>query len=195
MRKTDIKCDLHSCELCEKCIYDEDYQEEENMNDNNKRETCNGCPFEYKLRISTWSKCYHNHYCKNNTTNTIKLIDLSVEDGKDVKTPSWCPINQGIKDQEFMGTTLQKKKSWTDIKPQMAFSEIKEGEVYHIPPYDNHARMDILITRKSEYSASYKILNEGKDTSYAINTLYPNTTIMRVITKHKIQNIEVKRKI
>lgn len=189
-----INCDYQSCALCDTCIYDEDYQEED-MEKTKKREKCNGCPFVYKLRVSTGTKCYHNYYCQNNPKNVNKLVDLSVGEGEDVKVPLWCPINMGAEDEKFMNGEAPKKKTWTDIVPQLTFAELEEGKVYHVPPYDNHARMDILITRKSEYSASYKVLNESRDTSYSINTLYPNTIIMRFITKHKIQNIEVKQRV
>ena len=66
----------------------------------------------------------------------------------------------------------------------------KVNEIYHLPPLiSGDKRKDILITSKSQYSLSYKVLNEK--TNYQINTYYPSSIEVKFLVPHKIMKFEI----
>ena len=72
----------------------------------------------------------------------------------------------------------------------VAISDLKVNQIYHLPPLlSGDKRKDILITSKSQYSISYKILSEK--TNYQINTFYPSSIEVKFLVPHKIMKVEI----
>ena len=193
-------CGKESCLDCESCIFDENIFNNDKMEETKQptkvmRYYCNSCPFLKKFKISSSSTEYANWYCTHkdllSQLNTDeKLIDISIPESRMVSTPAFCPINKGGSAHASSEPTLHNStKTWHDLNGQMDFAAIKVGEVYHIPPHNGHKRKDILITYKTEYSATYRVISEDEAT-YTTNTLFPNTLEGKLVVPHYLREFK-----
>lgn len=163
------------------------------MCENNKecRNTCNKCGFLVRRKSNYGPANSSNTYCDK--TDSIKLIELSINDDDDIKTPDWCPlieeetVRRKIKD----GIKLsygEKKAILMRHAPLIAWDEIEANQIYHVPPLLGEKRKDILVTWKGEYSCTCKDLSKNYS---AFETFYPSTLMSRFLTKHKVKQVEV----
>lgn len=201
MSNLGLQCDMQSCYMCDSCIFDEELNNIKNIKNNmnnkgiTKRYYCNDCEFLKKLSVSATNTIYNNLYCKNHEQGkTDKLIDVSVSETRMTSTPKWCAINKDFSNTlheenevdkiDLQGDTkLHKRgsKTFYSLDSRLKWEDIQIGKVYHIPPYNHNKRKDIIITTKTEYSATYKVF--GSDSS---STLWKNTLETKLLVPHKV---------
>lgn len=130
-----------------------------------------------------------NWYCGYNTHKV--LLDLTCEKDALIEVPNWCPLSfktqVTTKESTIKIDIREKLKS---IKTITKWEDIEVNKIYHLPPLmTGDKRKDILITSKSQYSISYKILNGNAN--YQINTFYPSSIEVKFLVPHKIMKFEL----
>lgn len=120
--------------------------------------TCSNCSCNYHINAL---------YCnilKRNVITTPSYVDLIYAETDE------CPlvINQ---DKAILYS------KWKKIQPLVKFDDIKEGLVYHVPPFMNSSRKDIKIVSKSKGFFKYKI--EGLQYDYLA---YRDDVMAKVLT-------------
>jgi hypothetical protein len=120
------------------------------------------------------------------------LIELSIDDDADIKTPLWCPLKAeaDITEKIKNGVPLsesEKKAILLRHIPIISWDEIEANQIYHIPSILGDKRRDILITWKGEYSCTFKDLSKNYS---SVETFYPSTLMSRFLTKHKVKKVE-----
>lgn len=163
----------------------------------NKKECknmCNKCGYLVRRKSNYGSDNSSNTYCDK--TDSIRLIELSINDDEDIKTPDWCPLieEKTIKQKINDGIKLsygEKKAILMQHTPIIPWDEIEANQIYHIPPLLGEGRKDILVTWKGEYSCTCKDLTKNYS---AFETFYPSTLMSRFLTKHKVKQVEVVNK-
>ncbi len=152
-------------------------------------EYCNNCKFANCHVIK--SEIYDerkNWYCAHGKTKV--LIDLTTEKDELISAPSWCPINVSKPKIEKTYSVGEMREMLKSVKSITTWEDLKVNEIYHLPPLiSGDKRKDILITSKSQYSLSYKVLNEK--TNYQINTYYPSSIEVKFLVPHKIMKFEI----
>lgn len=152
-------------------------------------EYCNNCKFANCHVIK--SEIYNerkNWYCAHGKSKV--LIDLTTEKDELITPPSWCPINTNKLKIDKTYTISEMREMIKSVKSITTWDDLKVNEIYHLPPLiDGDKRKDILITSKSQYSLSYKVLNEK--TSHQINTYYPSSIEVKFLVPHKIMKFEI----
>lgn len=136
-----------------------------------------------------------NWYCGHGKTKV--LLDLTTEKDKLIYAPDWCPLakeqsSNGANDYKvtYKSTPYEIRDQLKKVKGFSSWDDIKVNQVYHLPPLlDGDKRRDILITAKSQYNMSYKVLNDN--CSYQINTFYPSSLEVKFLVPHKIMHIEI----
>lgn len=166
--------------------------------------SCNTCPYAECVRVKTnMLHTYNNWYC--NKDNKKMILDISIVNGSKIRIPNWCPLKDskmivGSTNKECETGKIQKKyltyyekmELLRKLPPQVKWENIKKDDIYHVPPYLDEKRKDIIITSKSDYSCTYKILAQNpKDSNGISYTLYKTTLMSRFIVPHKIKTIEV----
>lgn len=165
------------------------------MSENKCQRTCNNCSF-ITCRKSNYSVYgSDNVYC--NHDKSIRLIELGADMNKDIKSPEWCPIAeaQRITDKMNSGEKLTEGEKRTILmrhKPLIQWDDIKNDEIYHIPPLLGEKRRDVLVVWKGEYSCTIRDLSKNYNAS---ETIYPSTLASRFFIKHKIKKIEIKKNV
>jgi hypothetical protein len=117
----------------------------------------------------------------------MRMVDMSVSPTAIIEAPSWCPLLKETEKKATSGVLSYQEKVdlLMKFKPQIAWDDIKENHVYHIPKLPGEERKDIVITRKSTYSCSYKKIGDKyKNTTY---TIYPSSLMVRFMVEHKIK--------
>lgn len=191
--KTCRKYYTEGCDSCETCIFDEDYKENGKMDSKNSVKSCNKCQYSQCSVISHGStKSYNNWHC--NYGGNKRLLDMSVPSDKDVEIPTFCPLNLSSKSNNYTKTFsnltyTQKREMFENITPLMNWDDIKEKEVYHVPPLPSETRKDILIISKNDYSCTYRVLNSTY--SNTILTMYKTSMMYKFMSKHKLKKVEV----
>jgi hypothetical protein len=160
-------------------------------NKENCKEICNKCGFLLKRKTNYGSTKSSNVYCDKN--DILKLIELSINDDEDIKTPLWCPLKAeaDVAEKIKNGTPLtegEKKAILLRHTPIISWDEIEANQIYHIPAILGDKRKDILITWKGEYSCTFKDLSKNYS---AVETFYPSTLMSRFLTKHKVKKVEL----
>lgn len=204
------ECDKITCSACDKCVYDDDYEDVKNdksrymvkQNDLTKITCCNECP----KSVCTDAVCNYgsmcNWYCR--TKELKRVIDLSVLSTKTIDIPKWCPMGLNKKEEENTKeeiktvtkpskkelTYVEKMRMWEAIELRK-WDEIKPNTVYHVPPVLSEKRKDILITTKTEFSFTYRLLDRGKPSNSAIYTVYKTNIWWKFMSEHKLKKIEV----
>ena len=158
------------------------------------KNTCNNCGFLLRRKSNYGGADSSNIYCDKDSTS--KLIELSVKDGEIIKSPHWCPImeEKGVMDKiknNIPLTNGEKRTLLMRHKPVISWDDIKQDEIYHIPPLLGEKRKDVLVTWKGKYSLTMKDLTKSY---HSVETIYPSTLTSRFLIKHKIKNIEIKEK-
>lgn len=158
------------------------------------KSTCNKCGYLVRRKSNYGSANSSNTYCDK--TDSIRLIELSVNDDEDITTPDWCPLieEETIKQKINNGIKLshgEKKAILMQHTPIISWDEIEANQIYHIPPLLGEKRKDILVTWKGEYSCTCKDLTKNYN---AFETFYPSTLMSRFLTKHKVKQVEVVNK-
>lgn len=205
------KCNKEICSACDKCVYDDDYEDVKNdkskymikQNDLTKITCCNECP----KSVCTDAVCDYgnlcNWYCR--TKSVRRIIDMSVLSTKTIDIPNWCPmglsknVEENNTNKEIKSVTKPPKKELTYAEKMRMWEaielrkweDIKPNTVYHVPPVLNEKRKDILVTTKSEFSFSYRLLDKNKPSSSAISTIYKSNIWWRFMSEHKLKKIEV----
>ena len=123
-------------------------------------------------------------YCTHH--DMMRLVDMSISPTAVIEAPSWCPLEKLKKNKENGVLSYQDKVDLLmKFQPRIAWDDIKENQVYHVPKLPGEERKDIVITRKSAYSCSYKTIGDKyKNTTY---TIYPSSLIVRFMVEHKIK--------
>ena len=158
---------------------------------NNCTHKCNECPQAVKRSYGFAPTSRYTLYCDCN--DMMRMIDMSISPTAIVTAPDWCPM---LKEQSKTETKKTRFLSYQDkvdalmkFKPRIAWDDIKENHIYHIPKLPGEERKEIFITRKSSYSCSYRILNDKHENT--IYTLYPTSLMSKFLLEHKIQEFKV----
>jgi hypothetical protein len=158
------------------------------------KETCNKCEFLLKRKTNYGSNTSSNVYCDIN--GILKLIEFSIKNDSDIKSPIWCPIKEETDITEKINngeplTENEKKAILFRHTPIIKWEEIEANQIYHIPSILGDKRRDILITWKGEYSCTFKDLSKNYS---SVETFYPSTLMSRFLTKHKVKKVELVNK-
>ncbi len=151
---------------------------------------CNNC-IHLARREAVTSKEFENVYCTKE--KTIKLIEYRIKKDGDVKKPFWCPVEEikkvkvKIENGEKL-TNGEKKTMLMNHTPFIAWEDIEQDQIYHIPSLLGEKRKDVLVTWKGEYSCTFKNLTKGNN---ATETIYPSTLESRFFVKHKLKKVKV----
>lgn len=146
------------------------------------KKTCNGCPFcrvELEEGFSDASGLtYYSYFCEK-----LKgFIDYYVLASEEVDAPENCPEKNKIKKQ---------KEEWLKLPTLTLWDEIKEGEIYHLPPLNGKPRMDVRVTFKSDYSCTVRVLNDIPNlNSSRLITWYPRDWEYKFLTQHRLIKIK-----
>lgn len=128
-------------------------------NDNvNKCKTCSRC---IKTPITGE---YFNFDCASSDGH--RRIANYVRETDIIPTPVWCK--------------LAACNLWMQIEPQVNWDDIKIGDVYHVPPYNNMKRFNLKVIAKSPGWFSY-----SRDDKPNIEFMYPTYTAFKVMVKRK----------
>lgn len=161
-------------------------------------EYCNNCKYAtcHIIKSDIYDE-RENWYCGHSKTKV--LIDLTTERDKKIKSPDWCPLakesQSEVTNTKVTNTTEYEspyaiREKLKGLKSISTWDDIHLNTVYHLPPLViGDKRKDIIITSKSQYSMSYKILND-KNTCQ-INTFYPSSVEVKFLVPHKIMKFEV----
>lgn len=149
---------------------------------------CNGCKESVCKSAGGTATSRYTLYCGHG--EMMRMVDMSISPTAIVEAPSWCPL---AKLQEKLskvskGETLtyqEKVDVLVKMSPRVAWDDIKENAVYHIPKLPGEERKDIVITRKSNFSCSFKVIGDKHENT--IYTLYPNTLMSKFLVEHKIK--------
>ncbi len=209
------RCTKTDCSECETCIYDEGYLEDGvNENNNNMEKTktytfCSDCPHVIKKLIFTESQ-YYNYYCGKETNpyaqgmSQQRFIEVSYIPNKVISSPCWCPLKIKAEKERFAngegGNIVpfsqlgysERHQRWMMKTPLIKWEDIKEDEIYHIPPMMGEKRKDVVIVFKTAYSAAYKEIGPGA--SAVQTTFYPSTMFSKFLTKNKLKEIKLIKK-
>ena len=137
-------------------------------------------------------KCVHD--------GSVRFVTQeSVEYGK-LDAPLWCPLKHKTMDSTATQTEKKKfselpywerSKVWEKIPPRIKWEDIEVDKVYHIPPHMNEKRQDILITQKSNFSITYRKLNDTN--SRILYTIYPSSLMAKFLVPHMLKEVQVKK--
>lgn len=177
---------------------------------------CNNCPNAFKTLVALSGKepKYFNWFCGAKPNN--KRIDYSVLFGTNIKIPEWCPMNyktnnnmigsnennkkiEIIKPKGLINgkryedcTYLEKREAWESLKPFVKWDDIKEKDIYHIPPFLDNKRCDIVVIRKTDYYLDYYEINENNSFISKIpHTVYKSNIIAKMLRPHKLKQIAI----
>lgn len=143
-----------------------------------KNKKCDNCKFCKREKedsfLSAGDLPYYSYFC--NKLNGY--IEYYVFGHETVNAPDHCP--------ELMELKKSKYKTWTSIGGMTTWEEIKEGEIYHLPPLNNKPRLDVQITFKSNYSCTGKIISKIPKNHSQFVTWYERDWQYKFLTKHKI---------
>ena len=125
---------------------------------------CNGCS-----NLETFDKLDGNcsmfcaYKADDMKTRVWNMISNSFDlKNKDCIAPDWCPLYKKNKfSPKFRdrNTILEKLKS---LKPRTKFNEFEKNTIYHIPPYLDKKRVDVVVTEVNSYFIRVKILPNGE---------------------------------
>ena len=153
---------------------------------------CNAC--EHCHRVKVESELYQdrcNFVCKFYAQS--QLVEMVTQKGTLVKKPSWCPLDSQYKkvsQEPKKKTAYEIKEALKNVKSITTWDDIKVNQIYHLPPLvEGDKRKDILITAKSQYYMSYKVL--GGANSYSVNSFYPSSLEVKFLVPHKIMKFEI----
>lgn len=165
--------------LTDYLIWDDPYESSDgtpSFNSKRKKmnELCNNCEHCKKVLAPSNPPTY-NIKCTHPETNLPgggKILKFKADYNEIVSKPYWCPLffkgNNDVKTETTVTSGNKKPKhrngtdfpsAWEmqealkDIKPRIAFSDVKVGDIIHIPPTPpDFKRMDIRIHTKYAYS-------------------------------------------
>ena len=169
------------------------------MNECNNK-SCKTCKYaEQEIITENLKDNYSNWLCTHDKKKSV--ISLSVLDSKPLNPPVWCPLHGLTSLGKSDTTKVQEKKKLNNfekreilekMKPMIEWDDIKEHEVYHIPPLLYDDRKDIIVLTKNDMYLTYRTLSKELDKSSNItNRLYKNMLTSRFLTQHKVQKIQV----
>lgn len=195
--KTCKKYYTQGCDSCETCVFDEENFNFKKSMEIIKPKTCNVCQFSQNTMVSRNSLRHYNNWdCMCNGVK--RLLDISVPSDKNITIPNWCPMgyNRNENGEEFKKsytplTYSEKRSVFDNIEPLMKWEDIKEKEIYHIPPLPTETRKDILIMSKTDFSCTYKVLSATPNAYSTVYTMYKSSLAYKFLTKHKVKEIEV----
>lgn len=123
-------------------------------------------------------------YCTHH--DMMRMVDMSISPTAVIEAPDWCPLEKIKKNKENGILSYQDKVDLLmKFKPCIEWDDLKENQVYHVPKLPGEERKDIVITRKSAYSCSYKRI--GDKYGNTVYTIYPSSLMVRFLTEHKIK--------
>lgn len=137
--------------------------------------TCNKCPF---LEIEVDGKNTINGICKK----TNKVLVYSVLATDNIPTPCNCPLDK----KETTVVTRPTIRTIYDIQPQIAWEDIKKGDIYHLPSSGTY-------TVRKELTVEEKTSNYVK-CSYIANVLTQTKSWLYIYNMSKEHRLMVKPK-
>lgn len=143
------------------------------MSETNVCKTCPNCKYEYVATDGTY-----NLICLKETPH--KTIANHVSFKTNVDKPWWCNLE-----------STQKPKNVFDIlskrKPPYQLKDIKVGDEFHIPPYGQQERHDIIVTGVFLDYLTYREKNEKSKTEYdymvTTRYMYPSYSAFKLLVK------------
>ena len=206
-----IRCNRTNCKECEECVYDIIRKDKSKymvkQNDLTKITCCNECP----KSVCNDAPCDFGNMCNWHcrTKDVRRVIDMSVLTTKTIDIPNWCPLGlhkQNVEEEKKVETKVEIKAVHTPTVKTLTYAEkmrmweaielrkwedIKTNTVYHVPPVLNEKRKDVLVTTKTDFSFTYRLLERGKPSSTAIYTVYKSNTWWKFMSEHKLRKVEV----
>lgn len=147
------------------------------MSNTNACKTCAHCKYEFVQTDGTY-----NLICLKETPH--KTIANHVSFKTNIDQPWWCTNNMSnIKEEKKVNVfdLLAKRK------PNYTLNEISVGDEFHIPPYGQQERHDIIVTGVFPSYLTYreKDTNTKTEYDYMVTTRYMYTTYpaFRVMVK------------
>lgn len=165
---------------------------------------CNKCPHKVTSKVTTSQTT--NWYCgkvvDTYTATKNKNVAYLIRDGELVPSPNWCPLKEKSDKQyssdykpkttTYLDSWEAKRRVWDNLPHTSSWDDIKVNEIYHVPPINGEKRMDIMITSKTQYVISYKIINQNGLTYTVHSSFYKTSPQVNFLVKHKL--IEFKTK-
>lgn len=151
---------------------------------------CNECKQAVKKTYGNVESSRYTLYCDCN--DLMRMVDISISPTAIVQAPSWCPLNKEVKTEQKKNRFLSyqdKVDALMKFKPMIAWDDIEENHIYHVPKLPGEERKEIFITRKSSFSCSYQIINDKHENTTYI--LYPSSLMSKFLLEHKIQEFKV----
>lgn len=139
---------------------------------------CIGCQ---NCKLEQLNNVYFNINCDVNGWERRVATYVSNKEVEEntIVTPIWCEAL--LKSQRNVNP---QKLEWHQMPPQVKWSDIKKGDIYHIPPFNNNPRQNIKILSVSNGFASYT-----SDSHNRIEFLYPSYTSYKLMVKLRNQNV------
>ena len=122
---------------------------------------CNNCP--HLIKVEKPNKGAYAAKCataERVIDCSYRIIKINVYPDENIDRPWWCPkiksphysTNAGSQknDEEI-------KEKWLSMRGITAWGDIKEGHIYHVPPFFRRKRLDIKVERT--YPNSIKGIN------------------------------------
>lgn len=151
---------------------------------------CSVCAFSSQTNLNkSGSTTYTDYACVfDGQTKCVMISDLQ----RDKNVPKWCPLSRNKTKEKIKYSEMtwgEKLRAWESLPPITPWEEIKPNTVYHIPPYHNEKREDVLVTQITANSITYKRLND--DSSRVLYTLYPTSMKWKFFSEHKIKEVKL----
>lgn len=120
---------------------------------------CNECMFFLKIRRP--NKESYNTRCSAENPRpggAYKVVKLNVFEDEKVLKPFWCPLEKNnvigdlLDKPKADADSYERRKLWLAAPGITAWSDIKVGEKYHLPPTFKNGRKNLLV--KAKYANS-----------------------------------------
>ena len=122
---------------------------------------CNNCP--HLIRVDSQNKSTYTAKCATADRiidNSYRIIKINVYPDEKVNKPWWCPACEKKEYKPNLDSIINDEKvkeKWLAMHGITAWSDIKEGHIYHVPPFYKRKRLDIKVERV--YPNSIKGIN------------------------------------
>lgn len=112
---------------------------------------CNNCP--HLIKVEKPNKSTYTAKCaiaERIIDDSYRIIKINVYPDEKIVKPWWCSKNEETKYSSNWDSAKEEwkiKEKWLAMHGLTAWGDIKEGHIYHVPPFYKRKRLDIKVER------------------------------------------------
>ena len=127
---------------------------------------------------------YYTFYCRNTNSKYKKAIDYYVTIDELIPSPAWCALKN--KDNTDPRNIIKNNQfNFKNIGTLCNWDNIKEGDVYHLPPNPHLGRCNLQATYCNNYCATFKVLIDKNNVNTRYITIYKTDISAKLLIKRK----------